>query len=38
MKVLITRAGILFECVECGQRFEADSPDIQFGHDCEVEE
>ena len=38
MRMIFTRAGLILECVECGQRFAADSPELEAGHDCEVAE
>lgn len=35
--MIFTRAGLIMECVECEQRFEADSPELEAGHDCEAE-
>ena len=33
MKFVLTRSGILLECVECGM---CDEPTNMHGHDCEV--
>ena len=35
MKVLMTRAGVLMECVECSRQFSSDDPELEAGHDCE---
>jgi hypothetical protein len=34
MKMILTRAGIIGECVECQKRFSAD--EMGYGHDCEA--
>lgn len=35
VKLILTRAGFIYECMECGNQF-VDDGEVEAGHDCEV--